>query len=241
MPVKRLPAKKVRISDLLNGKYFHGSKEELLPSYVITPYGEKISRVNLIGTIVEKFTSENGNYSSVTVDDGTDAIKVKSFGEPIFEKVEAGDLVRVVGKVKEYNGEVYVNVEIIRKETDINLEILSQTEILKNLIEQKRIIDNINVLSDQMEEIELRDYAKENYSMDEETLSVILESKEKEIDYKPMVLDVIEKLDEGHGVEISRLFEVLNLPEATTEKTINELINSSAVYEPKVGFLKKIN
>ena len=40
--VERSPAKKVRISDLLNGKYFYGSKEEMKPGYVTTPYGEKV-------------------------------------------------------------------------------------------------------------------------------------------------------------------------------------------------------
>lgn len=48
--------------------------------------------------------------------------------------------------------------------------------------------------------------------MIEEILSAIIESKKKEIDYKPIVLDVIEKLDDGKGVEIKRLFEVLNMP-----------------------------
>ncbi|MBI2543404.1 MAG: hypothetical protein HYW24_04425 [Candidatus Aenigmarchaeota archaeon] len=236
----RSPAKKIRIVDLINGKYFYGSREEMKPSYVITPFGEKVSRVNVIASVVEKFVSEDGSYSSVTVDDGTESIRVKSFGEPSFRGIEPGNLVRVIGKMKEYNGELYVNLESINKVNDVNFEILSKLEILQNLIKQKKIVDDIRSMSNQIDEEELKGYARENYSVDEETLSAILDIKKKETDYKPVVLEIIEKLDEGKGVEISKLFEVLNLPDNLVERTIDELIDSGSVYEPTVGFLKKV-
>ncbi len=238
--VERSPAKKVRISDLLNGKYFYGSREEMKPSYVITSFGEKASRVNMIGTVVDKFVGEEGNYSAVTIDDGTETIRVKSFEGLPFENVELGDVVRVVGKLKEYNGELYISHELIEKIKDVNFEILSKLEILNNLIRQKKIVDAIKSLSNQTDETELKNYARDTYDIDEETLSVIIESKKKEIDYKPSVLEVIEKLDEGKGVEIKKLFEVLNLSEHMIERTLNELINEGSLYEPVIGFLKRV-
>ena len=238
--VERSPAKKVRISDLLNGKYFYGSKEEMKPGYVATPYGEKVSRVNLVGTVIEKFVSDDGNYSSVTVDDGTEAIRVKSFEELPFEKIQLGDLVRAIGRLREYNGELYVSHEIMEKVKGSNFELLSKMEILGNLIKQKKIIDDIKALSNQMDETELQNYARDTYAMDEETLSVILESKKKEIDHKPAILDVITSLDEGKGVEVRKIFESLNLPENVVEKTLNELINEGSLFEPRVGFLQKV-
>jgi len=238
--VERSPAKKVRASDLFNGKYFYGSKEEMKPSYVITPFGEKVSRVNLLGTVIDKFVNEDGNYSSVTVDDGTEAIRVKSFEGLPFEKFELGDSVRVIGKLKEYNGELYISHEIIEKVKDVNFEVLSMIEILSRLIKQKKIVDDVKSLSNQLDEVELKSYARDTYSIDEETLSVIIESKKKEIDYKPVVLEVIQKLDEGKGVEIKKLFEMLNLPDSVVERTLDELINDGSLYEPTVGFLKKV-
>jgi len=238
--VERSPAKKVRISDLLNGKYFYGNKEEMKPSYVITPFGEKISRVNLIGTVIDKFVNEDGNYSSVTVDDGTEAIRVKSFEGLPFEKLELGDSVRVIGKLKEYNGELYASHELIKKVKDVNFEVLSRIEILNRLIKQKKIVDDVKSLSDQVDEVGLKSYARDTYSIDEETLSVIIESKKKEIDYRPAVLEVIQKLDEGKGVGIKKLFEVLNLPESVVERALDELINEGSLYEPTIGFLKKV-
>lgn len=38
---KRIVAKKVRVCDILNGAFFHGSKAEMRPSYVITSFGKK--------------------------------------------------------------------------------------------------------------------------------------------------------------------------------------------------------
>lgn len=240
MMAEKSPAKKVRISDLINGKYFYGSKEEMKPSYVITFLGERVSRVNLIGTVVDKFVSEDGNYSAVTIDDGTGTIRVKSFEGLQFENVKLGESFRAIGNLKEYNGELYVSHELMEKVSDINFETLVKAEILSKLIKQKKIVDDIKSLSNQVDETELQSYAKDTYGIDNETLSVIIESKKKEVDYRPVALQIIEKLDEGSGVEIKKLFEVLNLPENIIERTLDGLINDGSLYEPRIGFLKKV-
>ena len=77
--VERLPAKKVRIHDIVSGRYFAGNKDEMKPDYVITQFGEKLSMVNFIGTVVDKFESEDGTYAAVTVDDGSGLVRAKAF------------------------------------------------------------------------------------------------------------------------------------------------------------------
>jgi RPA family protein len=240
--MQRLAAKKVRLVDLLNGKFFYGSKEDMKPSYIITPFGERISRVNLIASVTEKFLSENGNYSSITVDDGSEAMRVKTFGDDtrILNGIELGDLVTIIGKIKEYNGETYLQAEIVKKVDDSNFEVLRKLEILDSLIEQKRIVKEIKSVAEGMPESELMNYVSEKYAIDKESLEVILESKKVEIDYKPKVLEVIQSLDEGKGIEIGKLFEILNLPEHVIESTIDELLTEGSLFEPKVGFLKKV-
>lgn len=240
--MQRLPAKKVRLVDLLHGKFFYGSKEEMKPSYIITPLGEKISRVNIIASVIEKFLSEDENYSSITIDDGTEAMRVKAFGEDTrtLDGIELGNLVTVIGRVKEYNGEIYLQAEIVRKVEDPNFEVLRKLEILNNLMEQKKIAEEIKSIADSMSEEELVDYVKEKYALDKESLEVILESKKVEVDYKPKVLEVIQSLDEGDGVEISKLFEFLNLPEHIIESTIDELLTEGFLYEPTVGKIRKV-
>ena len=91
---------KARISDVINNKFV--KKEGLEPSYILTELGQKISRVNLVGTIIDKFMSEEGNYSSITMDDDSDSIRVKAFKEDsnIFDNLEVGDLVTLIGKTE---------------------------------------------------------------------------------------------------------------------------------------------
>jgi RPA family protein len=240
---KRLTARKSRIVDIVSGNFFPGSKEDMKSSYVITPFGQKISRINLVATVIDKFLSEDGNYSSITVDDGTEAIRVKAFKEDVemMKNIEPGNLILAIGKVKAYNNEVYVNGEIVRK-VEPNFETLRKVEILKELAGQKKNVDEIKKLIDQMSEEELKEYVQNKFGMDEETLQVVRENLNvvKEIDYKPKILELIESLDEGSGVEISKILEISNLPENVIENAINELMGSGFLYEPKVGVLKKV-
>jgi len=239
-----MPAKKVRIFDVVNGKYFAGSKEELKPSYVITSLGQKVSRVNLIATVIDKFVSEDQNYAAIRIDDGTEVIRAKAFKESVklLEGIELGDLVTVIGKLKEYNGEVYVNAEIVKKITDANFETLRKLEILNEIAEQKKAVDEIKSLLDSMSEEELKEYAKDKFGMDEETLNVVRDSLrvKKEIDYKPKILELIKKLDEGNGVEIVKIFELSSLPENVIESAINELLAKGMLFEPKAAVLKVV-
>ncbi|MEM7825588.1 MAG: OB-fold nucleic acid binding domain-containing protein [Candidatus Aenigmatarchaeota archaeon] len=241
MVVKRLPAKKVRIFDLVYGKFFPGQKENMKASYVITPFGQKISRVNVIGSVIDKFLSDDGNYSTITIDDGSEAIRVKTFGEKtrLTEEIEVGEIVLVVGKLKEYNNELYINGEIIRK-INPNFEILRKAEIIKELLEQKKVIDELNDLKEKMEEEELKKYAKEKYGIEEEALKFITERHRVEEDYKPKIIKIIEDLDEGNGVEVGKILELSNLPENVIERGIEELLDSGVIFEPRPGILKKV-
>ena len=238
---KRLSAKKVRISDILNGKFFPGSKEEMKASSVITPFGENVSRVNIVGTIVEKYEAENKTFSSLTVDDESESIRIKFFKEEAgqVQKVKLGDLVTAVGKIKQYNEEIYINGEFIRKGKDFNFYNFRRLEILKNLIERKKVVESIKGLSKKMEFEQLKKISAENYGTDEETLRVIIDTELK-VDYKPKILSMIDTLQGGEGVEIGKIFEITNLSENVIEKAIDELLDEGLIFEPKPGILKKV-
>jgi len=241
---KRSVAKKVRICDIVNGIFFHGSKLEMRPSYVITPFGEKISRINLIGTATNVFLTEDGNYGNITIDDGTASLRAKVFGESVnlIKDVAPGNLLLVIGKLSEYNGEVYVNAEIVRRIEDPNYENLRRLEMLKELKEKRKMTEEIRGLIDQMSEDELKEYAKKKYGLDAESLRIVRENLkiEREIDYKPKILEIIKSMDRGDGVEISKVFEVVDLPEKLVENVLNELLSSGILFEPKVGMVKVV-
>ncbi len=232
----RQPAKKVRISDIVDGKFFYGSRDGMKPSYVITSLGMKVSRVNLVGVVIDRFVSDDGNYAFLTIEDGTESIRAKVFKEKVslIDGIEKGDTVLVVGKVKEYGGEKYINIELIRK-VDVNYEILRKLELAKELESWKDFTERVRNDLKEMDEEEV----KRKYELDDDMLQAIRGSKLGP-DYKQKLLDVISKLDEGDGVEISKLFEFVSLPESTVEKILDELITEGLLYQPTPSKLKKI-
>jgi RPA family protein len=136
--IERQTARKVRIADLMKGKWV--KKEGMEPSFVVTPHGENVSRARLMGTVVAKFISEDESFGSLTIDDFTDTIRAKSFQtvKPL-NGVEIGDLVDAIGKVKEYNEEIYIIPEVVSKIANPNMEILRKLEIMKKLKGKKQL------------------------------------------------------------------------------------------------------
>ena len=132
MPLERLTAKKVRIADITNGEWV--KKEGMEPSFILTNYKERISRARVLGTVVAKFMREDGNFGSITIDDGSDTIRAKTFKtvKPV-EGIEIGNVIDIVGKIREYNGEVYVMPEVLLRVENPNLELLRALEIHKKL------------------------------------------------------------------------------------------------------------
>ncbi len=236
---------KARIYDIVNSKFI--KKEGFEPSYVLTELGQKISRTNLVGTIVDKFMSEDGNYSSITVDDDSDSIRIKAFKEDsnIFSNLETGDLVMVIGKVREYADENYIIPEIVKKIADPNYESLHKLEVLKQFMKQKKDFENIKKDKDKFGNIEeIKAHVKKEYGIDQDTVDSVIESlsTEGEIkeDYKPLILETLEKLDKGEGAEFKKLLEESKLPENIFEETVNELLSNGTCYEPSPGMMKKV-
>jgi len=239
---ERLPAKKVRIKDLLEGKFFYGNSESLEPSYVITKHGIKVSRANVIGTIVDKFVSDDGNYLFFMLEDGTGSIRIKAFKELALKlnKFEIGDLVVAIGKIKEYLGERYLNAEIVRKIENPNYETYRKLELVKEIEERKAIIKEIKEKRESMNETEIEKYLQ-SIGMDKNTLDVILQlSATEEPDYKDRLLYLISELGGEDGVEIEKLMEIIKLPPEIVESAVSQLLEEGYIYEPLPGKFKMV-
>jgi RPA family protein len=243
---KRIVAKKVRISDIVKGKFFAGDMELMRPNTIITPLGQSVSRVNILASITDKFVNEDASYGSITLDDGTAAIRVKVFRDDmdLIKNVDRGSTVAAIGKLKEYNGEIYVTGEIVKPIEDKNYESMRKLEILHETMDQKKIVDEIKGLAEQVPEEELAGYVKNNFGVDQDALKVVLENarkeNEKKIDYKPKMLELIGSIDDGNGVEIRKILEMSDLPENIIENTINDLLGDGVLFEPRPGVLKRI-
>jgi RPA family protein len=213
MPIQRMTAKKVEISDIVNGRWV--KREGMEPSFVVTDSGEKVSRARVMGTVVAKFLAEDGNFGSITLDDGTDTIRAKTFKtvKPV-DDFEVGDFVDLIGKVREYNGEVYIIPETVVRVGDPNMELLRKLEIIKKARELK---------------------GKPKESGDEE------EAKEKKADDSELRKEIISVIEsEPEGVEYKVILEKVKAPETRIESVLNEILAEGICYEPTPGKVKKI-
>jgi len=206
-----MTAKKVPIKDMMSGNWV--KKEGMEPSYVTTTSGENLSRVRIMGTIVGRFIAEDGNFASITLDDGTDTTRAKTFktAKPL-DTVNIGSLVDVIGKVREYNAEIYMIPEVVTEVKDPNMLILRQAELA---VKNKDLKDN---------PVKAIDEPKETPSDD----NVI----------RKQILDIIATNSEG--IDYSAIPESVKAPEAQIESIVNDLLAEGICYEPTPGKIKKI-
>ncbi len=113
---KRNTAYKYRIGDILIGKPIFDQDK-----FLYLELGDKhISRVNIIGNIVDRYDSEGEKkYTFFTFDDGSGQIKLKVFGEDKdkFKDVSQGQTVVVIGVIRNFNNETYLAPEIIKEQS----------------------------------------------------------------------------------------------------------------------------
>jgi len=219
MPMKRMTAKKVPISEIMNGEWV--KKEGMEPSFVKMASGENISRARILATVIAKFESEDGNFGSITLDDSTDTIRAKVFKdiEPI-KSVQKGDLVDVVGKIREYNEEIYMIPEIIRK-VEPNLELLRKLELAKRQADMKNGKVKPNV----------------NEATESEMESGKAGEDDKEILRKKVIIFIG---DHPEGVNYNEITDSINAKETLLESVINDLLAEGICFEPTPGKIKKI-
>ena len=139
---ERMTAVRASISDITNGSYSNDNGP-----HVISPFGVELRRVVLVGFVVNKFYREGDEsgkkrFESITLDDGTDTIGVKVWGEEdsdILEGVKGSILALVVGRVREYNDEVYLMPEVVRELKDPNYMSLHLLERYRAILNRSGI------------------------------------------------------------------------------------------------------
>jgi hypothetical protein len=122
-----MTAVKLRILDLIEGT-FDGT-------YVHTLFGE-VSEARILGTLIDIFTTDDDSYISLTVDDGTETIRIKAWRQDVkkLKEFSRGDFIEVVGKVREYNEEIYLTPEVVSAVSP-NRWILRELELMKEYLE----------------------------------------------------------------------------------------------------------
>jgi hypothetical protein len=111
---KRNVAYKLRIGDILKGV---PQMDE--GKFLFLELGDrKVVRVNMIANCVDKFVQEGEKqFGSLTVDDASGQLKLKVFGEDVSRVADImqGDTLQIVGNMREWNGEIYMIPEVVKK------------------------------------------------------------------------------------------------------------------------------
>lgn len=209
---RRHTSYKVWIRDLKNRK---GEIDET--GLVYLPIKDKkVVRVNLIASVIDKFSS--GNYLMLVVDDGSDSIQLKAWGEDgwMLDGKDVGDIVLVIGRLGEYQNEVFIKPEIIRKMEGYDWALLRRLELIKEY-----------GVPDKKEQVEV---VEKNYK--EET------AVEPSLAVRESVLSLIEKYEEA---EEERIIEDIGISKKDLAiKAIQELLKEGEIYMPRPGYLRLV-
>ena len=242
---KRQTAKLATAEELNSGKYFQ--KEGFTPNYLLVPNGRRFSRARMVATVVDSFTNDDETYGSLTLDDGTDTIQIKFFNDlSLIEDFETGDVVEAVGKVREYQGEIYMNAEVL-KGREVKEELLHELKHRKTHEEWNQIKETVKQLKESgkdQEEIEKEMAGK----LDEDEVDSLLQSFGEKFDtsgeerenLERDIIDAVEEIDNEEGADSSEIAEEVDAPEDQLEDTINSLLSEGTFYEPKPGKIKKL-
>jgi len=228
MAIKRSTAYRVKLKNIVNSTY---EKREGFNPSVIKFNNLEISRVNVIASIVGKYLTDDQNYCAVTLDDGSETIRVKNFGVEVsvIKELNVGDIVRIIGKVKEYNEEKYIAGEI-SKVLNPNWIIVNDLEIgnQKQTVSDSTKSDSVNKVTE----------SNEKSNENEEIISISSESDNLELTLKQKILQYLKNNDKGTGVIMDQIMTSVGGSSEEVKDALYELLKVGEIYEPKKGILK---
>jgi len=203
---KRQTAYKTKIKDILSSKYI--KTEGFAPNYLEVG-SKEISRINIIGFVVEK--PEVNNYKSLIIDDGTGKISAGIFeNNGLLDAVKVGDAVVIIGRPREFSSEKYILIEAIKKVDSAWTKVRS-LELRKN------------------SEYDGRSSTKESISSNDARIDVTdLTSSNK-------IIQLIKGLDKGDGVSVE---DIMPGDIEDKDKIVDALLKDGDIFEIKPGKLK---
>lgn len=213
---KRQVARKLWIRDLLSGRYV--KEEGFKPNYVLLQDGARVSRVNFFGIVVE---ANSEGLPSFVLDDGTGKVWVRAF-EPnaVMSGIGVGSAVVVIGRPRQFGGEMYVLPEIVRLLPDLGWLEVRRLELAR---QQSNVVPAMQTGQNAEEEV------ISELPVSEPVGSEIASLSER-------VMEVVRSLDFGDGAETGAVISVMNSPEA--ERAIRFLLQNGDMFEIRPGRLK---
>jgi RPA family protein len=231
-------AYKLKVEDLVKGEYIRsiGGTE---PSHLLTPWGQRVTRARVMGTVVDKFVREDQSYAVLRLDDGSGTVSIRAWrdGVPELSRIEVGSTIDIIGRVREFEGEVYLAPELIIPVEDPNWELVRELEIA----EFRREALSRGARPGGMPRVALKpaqlsiqltpplQAAEPALGEEEPPLPEVPE------EIKKRIILAIEKLDRGSGASSSEVSNELNLPQPQVEDALRVLLVEGEIFEPQAG------
>jgi len=163
----------INLKDLSNGTFV--KEEGWSPNYVSIS-DKKVSRVNFIAAIIN--VEQENNVQNMLVDDGTGKISLRNFEAPF--NVTVGDIVLIIGRVRQFGNEIYITPEIIKKNIDTKWSAVWKELALKQDVQV------VPKIEEKVEEISITEEPKSNVNS---------------------ILEKIKELDDGSGANYEEILK----------------------------------
>jgi len=204
---RRQIAYKCNIESLSKGVFV--KKPGWESNYVMTDYGD-FSRVNIIAVVVSK------DENSIMLDDGSGQMIGRTFDNAEkLSNINVGDLVLLIARPREFNNEIYLTLEIIKK-IEKGWIVYRKKELL--LIQKVRNVDSLK---------------KSEKAAPEMTENA---SSPSTVNSKERIIQVIKQLDTGSGASIDDVLMISKM--SNSEDIIQDMLLKGEIFEIKSGRLK---
>jgi RPA family protein len=178
---------------------------------------ENFNEVKIFGTVVSKriYRSEGKvEYGVLSVDDGSGStIQIKAWGNTTatIDRFQQGELVDVVGKLKQSKNEIYVVPEIIRRLDDPNWEIVRELEIIEGYLRRSKARIRGADLPDR-----------------------------QTVNLKSEIVGIVDGEGGSTGIDYTELVKCIkHSNEEEIKKTLNELLDQGIICETRPGRYRK--
>jgi RPA family protein len=252
---KRSIAAKVAIQDIQDGDLIANDQGNVVG---VETFLGQVSRVNIIATVVDRYQAtqerlddDGKGFATITLDDGTGVIRAKMWGELAAKlgEIQVGDLVLVVGRIRSFQGETYINGEVVRRLENPNWETVRLLELRLSRLEPHKLegqIRTTGMIVDLEESAPKPGTQKELEPGVWHSATATLDQPDEDEEIVPtpelrrIVLQTIEKYDADGGARFEQILDVTgDVTEEVVEQVLIDLLSEGVVYEPEIHRYKK--
>jgi RPA family protein len=255
---KRSVAAKLAIQDIQDGELIANDQGNVVG---VETFLGQVSRVNIIASVVDRYQAtqdrldgEEKGFATITLDDGSGVIRTKMWGELAAKlaHIEVGDLVVVVGRIRSFQGETYINGEVVRRLEDPNWETVRLLELKHSRDSPHQLKGQVMTASPETiidESIPEKSALEKGKQKELEpgvwhTATATLEDSEDVVVPSPelrrIVLETIQKHDAEGGARFEQILDVTgDEDEEVVEQVLIDLLSEGLVYEPEMRRFRK--